>query len=456
MRLGAVDHSFLWVESARTPMHTASLLTFRLPDDAPPDYLQQLFGYIRRLPIVSAPPFCYRLRHGIGRRPRWQHVDRLDLDYHLRHSALPRPGGERELGVLISRLHSNPLDLSRPPWECHLVEGLDKNRFAVYLKMHRALADGPTVARLLNGLLWSLPEAPQDWERRPLAEPAARRLPEPQPPMQRVRNWWQTTASLVHALARTLRSALGRGEQRFLTPYTAPPSMLNADISAQRRYATQALPLARLQAVAQAAEATVGEVLFCICGAALRRYLIERDALPPRSLLASVPEGLAASTGAGEDRHGRGALIVELGTQIGDHRDRLRTIQQSVRPAREHVQALRPDAVRHYMQILAAPLVLAQRFGLAARIKPYANLAITSTPGLPERRYFRGAELEAVYPASLLFDGQALGITVRRYAGHLDIGIIACRDALPGIQRLSLYLDTAVGDVERAFGIRSA
>jgi len=457
MRLGAVNRSFLRMESTQTPMHTASLLIFRLPAGAPPDYLQQLFLYMRRLPFAASPPFCYRLRRGLFGRlvPRWEPVAKVDLDYHLRHSALPKPGGERELGIVISRLHSHPLDLSRPPWECHLVEGLDQDRFAVYLKIHRALADGPMVGELLDSLLWRAPEADADWTAQPLlAAPAPRAAP-------RWSERLRATLSLLQALGRVLHSALGRGA-RFPLPYSAPASMLNAPISGHRRYATQALPLARLRALAAAAQASIGEVFLCICGAALRRYLLERDALPSRSLLASVSEGLAASPVEevqdlpdAQDAPEEASLIVELGTQIGDHRDRLHTIRQSLQAGREQLRVLHPLALPLYGKLLAAPRVLAQRLGLGARLKPYASLAINSTPGLGERRFFRGAPVEALYPAAVLFDGQGLALSVRRYGQDLDVGIVACRDALPGIQRLSIYLDTALGDVERAYGLRS-
>ena len=130
--LNLLDLSFVLMETRQTPMHVAGLQTFVLPDGAPRDYPRKVYDYLRSFPVTAAP-FNYRLRGvGSGRlRPTFEVAYKIDLEYHLRHSALPYPGGERELGILVSRLHSNPMDLDRPLWEIHLIEGLQGGRFAL-------------------------------------------------------------------------------------------------------------------------------------------------------------------------------------------------------------------------------------------------------------------------------------------------------------------------------------
>ena len=131
--LNLLDLSFVLMETRQTPMHVAGLQTFVPPPDAPRDFAKRVYEYLRSFP-VTAPPFNYRLR-GVGLAhpmPSFEEVAQVDLDYHLRHSALPYPGGERELGVLVSRLHSNPMDMDRPLWEIHLIEGLQGGRIALY------------------------------------------------------------------------------------------------------------------------------------------------------------------------------------------------------------------------------------------------------------------------------------------------------------------------------------
>ncbi|MFZ4760463.1 MAG: wax ester/triacylglycerol synthase domain-containing protein, partial [Burkholderiaceae bacterium] len=133
-RLNPLDASWLLVESRETPMHIAGLMPFTPPADAPPDFLHQLMHELRSAREVVAP-WNFRLRWPGLRAPMPAWVEEpVDLEYHVRHSALPRPGGERELGQLVARLHSQPLDLARPPWEFHLIEGLAGGRFAIYVK----------------------------------------------------------------------------------------------------------------------------------------------------------------------------------------------------------------------------------------------------------------------------------------------------------------------------------
>ncbi|MGI9246312.1 MAG: wax ester/triacylglycerol synthase domain-containing protein, partial [Steroidobacteraceae bacterium] len=149
--LNLLDLSFVLMETRQTPMHVAGLQTFLPPPDAPRDYPRRVYEYLRGFPVTTSP-FNYVLRGLASGRllPSFEVADAVDLDYHLRHSALPYPGGERELGVLVSRLHSNPMDLDRPLWEMHLIEGLSEGRFALYCKLHHSLADGISGVGLLN------------------------------------------------------------------------------------------------------------------------------------------------------------------------------------------------------------------------------------------------------------------------------------------------------------------
>lgn len=149
-RLNLVDTAWLNVDTPNAPMQVGGLLTFQLPDDAPADFCATLFERWRTH-AVAERPWNQRLRGGRWRNvaPEWELLDAIDIEYHFRHSALPSPGGELELGTLTSRLHSNPIDLTRPPWECHLIEGLAGNRFALYLKIHHSLLDGVAGMRLL-------------------------------------------------------------------------------------------------------------------------------------------------------------------------------------------------------------------------------------------------------------------------------------------------------------------
>src|SRR5436305_8500825 len=154
-----VDAAWLVLESRDTPMHVGGLFEFTLPPNAPSDYLKKEFARMREAQTIPSP-WNLKLVEGplVGPRlPLMREIRDVDLDYHVRHSALPHPGGQRELGILVSRLHSNQLDLHRPLWEVHLIEGLEGNRFALYSKMHHSLIDGVSGMRLIMRALSSDP-----------------------------------------------------------------------------------------------------------------------------------------------------------------------------------------------------------------------------------------------------------------------------------------------------------
>ena len=175
-QLSPLDASWLYVESQDTPMHVGGLMIFELPEDAPPDFFQKMMSDFRAEQCFY-PPWNRRLRSTRLKRLThfWDDDQDIDIDFHFRLSALPWPGGERELGVLIARLHSHPLDFSRPPWECHVIEGLENNRFAIYIKMHHSLIDGVSAMRILGK---AMAKDPEDVHRPPFwAISPARRLP---------------------------------------------------------------------------------------------------------------------------------------------------------------------------------------------------------------------------------------------------------------------------------------
>ena len=164
--LNPLDATWLYVDSARTPMHVANLSIYSMPENAPDNWFSDIVANLRQTRHFAAP-FNLKLTSPRLKSvfPTWSETTDIDIDYHFRHSALPKPGGERELGVLISRLHSHPMDFTRPLWECHLIEGLENNRFALYVKVHHSLVDGVGGMRMLTKML--------------SFDPAARDLPPP-------------------------------------------------------------------------------------------------------------------------------------------------------------------------------------------------------------------------------------------------------------------------------------
>ena len=240
-------------------MHVGGLLEFTLPKDAPPDYPKQVFEGMRSVRTIP-PPWNLRLVEPplIGPRlPLMREVHDVDLDYHVRHSALPHPGGQRELGILVSRLHSNQLDLHRPLWEAHLIEGLAGNRFAMYTKTHHSLIDGVSSMRLIMRALSTDPDrrdmAPF-WGVGAGSRPASAAQENGSSggvlsgPLSVIREGAASMGGLSRAAFDLARAAVDSSPLQ--APYRAPESGLGRALEGQRRFATQQYDLKRLREMA--------------------------------------------------------------------------------------------------------------------------------------------------------------------------------------------------------------
>ncbi len=454
-RLKPLDASWLYVESRDTPMHVAGLNIFSMPKNAGPDFLRNLVAQFREAKAFL-PPWNLRLKSSIlrGVLPEWETDDSLDLDYHVRHSALPGPGGERELGVLVSRLHSHALDLSRPLWECHVIEGLENNRFALYTKMHHALIDGVGGMRMtVRAMSASAAQTKvvSPWTIGALPKPRRTSEEAPPAPLTNLLDQFRQQSELLPQVGGALLE-IWRGKKNddaLVRPFAAPKSVLNDRITGQRRFATQRYELARLRRMAEAAEVTLNDIVLAICAAALRRFLKELNVLPRRSLTAGLPVSVRPKD---DEQLGTAIsfILADLGTSITDPIRRLKTIHASTTRAKEHMKTLPRGGLNNYTMLFMAPYILGMLTGAAGRIKPMFNVAISNVPGPDKPMYIAGAKLEAMYPVSVLQQGQALNITCVSYAGSLDFGFTGSRDALPHMQRLAVYTGEALDELEEA------
>ena len=463
-RLNPLDTAWLFTESRATPNHVGGLLQFRLPPGAPRDWLRSLMHDFRTHRSFTAP-WNQRLKVPLLKNPvpSWVEDDDIDLEYHVRHAALPWPGGERELGELVGRLHSTPLDLARPPWECTLIEGLDGERFGLYIKMHHALIDGVSGMHLLQKAMAgdrakSL-ALPPFWAS---GLPSARRGRGGGGAAGLAPTVANATAAAIEGLsmqARTLpqlASAFGRIAKRIgapdsglAVPFDAPRSVLNGRVREKRRFATQQFPMPRLRALAAAAGCTLNDVVLAICGGALRQFLAERDALPERPLTAGIPISVRPK---GDEGTGNAIsfIVATLGTDIADAGERLAAIRASVQAAKAHVQALPRQAMMQYTMLLMAPTMLTLLAGIGGRTPPMFNITISNVPGPETPLYFRGAELVSIFPASIVTHGQALNITCESYAGQMNFGFTACHTTVPGVQKLAVLAAEALAALEAA------
>jgi WS/DGAT/MGAT family acyltransferase len=454
-QISPIDLAWLLGESADTPMHVSGFMEFTPPPNASPSYLHDEVAAMF-LPREIPPPFNLKPVKApiIGARlPALQEVDHVDLDYHIRHSALPKPGGQRELGVLVSRLHGNQLDFNRPLWELHVIEGLADGRFAIYVKIHHCLIDGVSIMRHLTR---SLSTDPDERDMAPffaVPRPSTRSAP----PVEggdllrgvsaTIGSAWGGAAALG-GLSRTAASMVAPNIDggRLTVPYAAPSSVLGGRVAGRRRFASQQYDLERIKALAKAAGATINEIVLYLSGTALRRYLAEVDSVPDRSLTAGLPVSLRAD---GDDRVGTaiGMMLVDLATNIEDPRERLTEVIRSSTASKEHLRRLSPGAVAAEVLIANGPFILTNLTPLGGRVPVPFNVAISNVPGPQEPHFYNGARLDGFYPISMVHHGVALNITCLSYNGTLNFGFVGARDTLPHLQHLALHMADALDEI---------
>ncbi|MEQ0561768.1 wax ester/triacylglycerol synthase family O-acyltransferase [Amycolatopsis sp. NEAU-NG30] len=445
------DSMFLLVETREHPMHVGGLQLFRKPDGAGPEYLRDI-----RTSLLESG----NMRNVFRRRPArpvntlghlaWSTDADLELDYHFRHSALPQPGRVRELLELTGRWHSTLLDRHRPLWETHLIEGLADGRFAVYTKVHHALMDGVSALRQLQGTLSDDPadlDCPPWWgSRRAAGEERAKR---PRSLLGTARKTAGQLASLAPAALKVAREAFG--EHTLTLPGHAPKTMLNVPIGGARRFAAQSWSLERVRKVATAAGVSRNDVVLAMCSGALRDYLIEQRALPDAPLIAMVPVSLRRQNDPGEAAGNNiGALLCNLATDLPDAGKRLVTIHQSMRNGKRLFSELTPLQTLLLSALNVAQLGASPIPGVVNNTRPPFNLVISNVPGPRKQMYWNGAQLDGIYPASVLLDGQAVNITLTSNGDNLDFGVTGCRRSVPHLQRILTHLDTALVELEAA------
>jgi WS/DGAT/MGAT family acyltransferase len=459
-----VDVPFLLSESRDTPMHVGGLQVFELPPDAPPTWLRQQFEAMIAHPDL-APLFRKRPYRSArtGFQWAWRDDDELDIEYHVRHSALPEPGRVRELLALGSRLHGSLLDRQRPLWQFHLIEGLEGNRFAAYTKIHHSVVDGVSALRILERSLSTDARAtvPPPWaarERPPKPEAAAHDgagdggAPSP---LALVADAGRGVADLVGvgpALLRSARRAMSDELAGF--PFKAPASMFNVHITGSRRIAADTWSFSRVKAVAKASDATLNDIVLAMCGGALRRYLLEQDALPDESLTSMVPVSLRTDDSAGGNAVG--AVITSLATDIADASWRLDRIKESMAIAKGAMAQLSPVQRLAMSAFAVAPVPVVSLLGGGEGFRPPFNITISNVPGPRQPLFLNGARLQGVYPASIPYHGQALNITLTSYVDNLEIGLTGCRRRVPHLQRLLAHLESSLVELEQAVGLAGA
>jgi diacylglycerol O-acyltransferase / wax synthase len=458
--------AFLLAENRNMPMHVGALELFKKPEGAGRHYVREMFETMRDVDEL-APLFLkrpYRSPRTAGQLV-WRPDDQFDIEHHVRHSALPKPGRVRELLELCSRLHSTRLAWERPLWEAHVIEGLRDGRVAMYIKTHHALVDGVSAMRLLASVLSTDPERrdmPAPWAVMPERTRTGKEreqdeLSASDVPMQALRTALGISAEaagLPSALVRTLRKSL-RNETSPLSLY-APRTILNQTITGSRRFAAQDWPVERLRAVGKSTGTTINDVVIAMCSGALRTYLLDLQALPEQSLVAMVPVGLKAQQShlpSSEGGNAVGSIMVQMGTQLADPEDRLQAVHASMRDGKEALSSMTPVQILAMSAVGQAPAILTPILRMQGIVRPPYNVIISNVPGPRTTHYWNGAQLVGAYPLSIPINGMALNITCTSYDGLMCFGLTGCRRTVPHLQHLLTHLDDELKALEKVAGV---
>jgi diacylglycerol O-acyltransferase / wax synthase len=444
------DSLYLFAESREHPMHVGALSLYRPPKGAGPDFVRNFTAE-----LLANDPIQPTFRKRPARIANatdllaWTVDDEIDINYHVRHVALPAPGRLSDLFELTSRLHTPLLDRHRPLWDAYVIEGLDDGRFALYIRVHHSLIDGAAAAKLLER---AMSVDPEDTDVRAMWS-----MPElERPPAVRT--------SLFGSLAKFAGSAVGlpsstlklaRGalvEQQVTLPFGAPRTMFNVKIGGARRFAAQSWPLDRLLRVKKAAGVSFNDAVLAMCSGALRYYLLEQNALPDTPLIALVPVSLRPSGDAGTSGNKVGAILCNLATDVDDPAERIEIISAAMRGNKDVLSELPRGQVVALSALSIVPLGLSDLPGFVSSTPPPFNLVISNVPGPVEPMYYGGALMEGSYPLSHITHGQALNITFINNADKIDFGVVGCRE-VPHMERLLAHLDSSLEDLEQALGI---
>jgi diacylglycerol O-acyltransferase / wax synthase len=449
--MSPLDSLFLLAESREHPMHVGGLQLFQPPDGADAMDVRTLFD-AAILNDEPSPLFHKRARRSITTLGQWgwERDNHFDIEHHVRRNALPAPGRVLELLALCSRLHSTLLDRHRPLWECHLIEGLDDGRYAVYTKVHHAVLDGVASLRLLQRQLSEDPDerdmlAPWAGGARPAREREGGN-PINRATLHSALQFAAEAAGLPSVLAKTVNRGLH--DQSTSLSFSAPKTMFNVPITGARRVAAQSWPIERVKQIAKSGGVTLNDVVLAMCSGALRTYLLSLDALPEEPLIAMVPVSLRSKS---DTRGGNavGAVMTNLATDLSDPALRLSAISRSMNSGKKALREMTPAQILAMTGLGMSPLLLPM-LGLPELSRPPFNLIISNVPGPRKPMYWNGARLDGLYPFSIPVDGQALNITCTSYSDELAFGLTGDRRNVPHLQRLLGFLDEELFDLEKA------
>lgn len=455
--LSGLDATFLHLETPEMPMHVGSLNVLDLPKGYKGDFYEDAKQFMAsRIHLADVFTRKLALMPFDLTNPVWVEDDDIDLDYHVRHITLPKPGTNRQLQQYVARLHSTLIDRSRPMWEFFIIDGLKSGQVALYTKVHHAGIDGQAGVALGKAIFDLEPtgrvvKPPRARPRSSgyqlgMAELATAALRNTAQQYVKLFKMAPAIARALGGLAKTDEKAAEKNAATAPKKFNlfAPRTSLNVSITNQRTFAGRTISLAETKHIAKHFGVSLNDVVMATVAGALRHYLADNNELPAKPLVAGVPVSLRE---AGDETANNQAsmILVSLATDITDPVQRLKAINASSTSSKSTMNRFKAVILDDFPTFAAPWLVsgiasMVGRSGLVNLLPPAANVAISNVAGAPFPMYFAGALVTSYYPVSIASHGTALNVTVQSYNGRMDYGLIACRRAVPDITEIGDYL----------------
>jgi len=473
-QLSSLDASFLYLESHRTPMHIGGIYIFDAHENNTHfDYFRYKNYLLSR--IHAAPMFRQRLVEvplDLG-HPYWVDDPEFDIEKHLLHVALPKPADMNALLNLAAQIFAKPLNRSRPLWDVTIVEGLygieglSDKAFAMIPRIHHAGLDGVSGVHIMKLLFdetpnisafASLPIQQKQWK--PKGLPNSLELF-----VKNSGNILSTPVQLTKLVTETVGRAiklnnknnkLSKVEKAKVppSPFTAPRTLFNVPVTAHRIVSVTSIELETVKQVKNHIKGcTVNDVILSICSGGLRKYLLEKSALPEKSLVAMAPVSVRVPKETGEMGNKISAMAVSLHTQQAKPIERLKAIHAHAVQSKSYSKAVKANKLMDYVpaQIAASAARLYTRLKIAKIHRPVYNLIITNVPGPPKPLYMNGYKLGLNFGIAPLIDGLGLIITIFSYNGTMYIGATSCREIMPDLSKLTVYIKQELEELMQAF-----
>ncbi len=470
-QLQGMDSSFVALESPNSPMHIGSVLIYN-PATAPG-------GFVRFKDILSFIESRMQLSKTMRQRlvrvpfdldyPYWIEDPNFDLEYHVRHVALPKPGDWRQLCIQAARIHARPLDLNRPPWEFTVVEGLDNVRdyppgcFAFVTKVHHAAIDGMSGIDLMEALHTVTPDAeapgkPDTWKPEKVPGPVELLGKSYVNALLNPLKQAQVAAQALPGVASAIKGLVTR-DFKLSTDMVPPRTRFNRSISPHRVVEGRSFPLDEFKSIrALVPDAKVNDVAIAVIGGALHKYLTAKDDLPSSTMTAMAPISVRSKDEQGDMGNQVAAMVAPLGTHIADPKERLEYVFGQTSNSKAMTNALGARTMTEVSKVnpllyMALGAQLFSRVSIAHKLAMPFNTVVTNVPGPPVHIYSSGARMESMALSLIcLTDGLGLAHVVQSYVDEAYISFTACRDIMPDPEFYSQCLQDSFDELLAAVG----